>query len=276
MISSQIKTTQGTEERSNLRRAKLGHAKKIVVKLGTSLVVNPDGGFNHELIRGLASQIQDMAEEGKQFILVTSGAVGLGNKLLGFEKNGNKSLIQCAASLGQSLLMNSYSRCFDTYGIPVSQLLLTNCDTAGEKSEATKHMIEKQLDMGIVVIVNENDAVSTDALSFGDNDFLSAHISNTVDADLLILLTDVHGLYEDIESESRIPVVEEIHEGIECCIGQATLGLGKGGMGSKLSAAKIANTITVVANGREDGVLKRILAGEDIGTIFCINGGKDG
>lgn len=257
------------------QRANLGQAKKIVVKLGTNLVVNPNGGFNYELIHGLASQIQDMAGEGKQFILVTSGAVGLGNKLLGFEKNGDTTLNQCAASLGQNLLMNSYLSCFNKYGLPISQLLLTNSDTAGEKSEATKNMIEKQLDLGIVVIVNENDPVSTDEISFGDNDILSAHISNTVDADLLILLSDVHGLYQDLEIKNRIAVVDEINEGIENCVHEATSELGTGGMGSKLNAAKLANTITVVANGRETDVLKKILAGADIGTIFCVNGVKN-
>jgi len=273
VISSQIKTTQGTEGRAKLsQRDKLSQARKIVVKLGTNLVVNQNGGFNYELIGGLASQIQDMVEGGKQFILVTSGAVGLGNELLGFEKNGDKVLNQCAASLGQNLLMNSYLNCFNEYGLPISQLLLTNSDTTGEKSDTTKNMIEKQLDMGIVVIVNENDPISTDKISFGDNDILSAHISNTVDADLLILLTDVHGLYQDLETKDRIAVVDEIHEGIENCVHEATSELGKGGMSSKLNAAKLANTLTVVANGREKDIIRRILAGEDIGTLFCVNG----
>lgn len=211
-------------------------------------------------------------------MIVSSGAIGLGNNHLRWNKTNDLILNQCSASVGQNLLLHSYSNCFKKHGVVISQLLLTHEDIADAKRKVNiRNLIEKLMELGIVAIINENDSVSTEEITFGDNDILSAYVSALIEADLLIILSDVNGLYRNLETEEIINFVESIDSEIKRCISKNKSELGKGGMPSKLIAAQLAassNTITVVANSNEKNVIKRILNGESVGTLFCLNGGN--
>ena len=234
-----------------------------------------DTGFLHVI----ADQISELVQQKRQVILVTSGALGMGAGVLGITKKISEvKKRQACAAIGQSLLMHEYRVAFNAHGQEVAQVLLTNKILSHRKYYVNlKNTMETLLSMGIVPIVNENDCVSIDeiGLAFGDNDRLSALVASKIDAELLIMLTDVDGLYnKNPKSHSQaklIPVVYEITDEIEAMASKAGSTFATGGMKSKIDAIRIAangGCKAILAHGRKKNVLLDILAGKETGTLF--------
>lgn len=264
-------------------REKLRSSKRIVIKVGTSTLTYDTGKLNFTRIDKLARVMSDLSNQGKELVLVTSGAIGVGVGLLKLkEKPKTLREKQAVAAVGQCELMHIYSKFFLEYGHIVGQILLTRDvveDDVGRQNVI--NTFETLLEKGIIPIVNENDSVSVEEIEFGhkrvfgDNDTLSAIVAKLVKADLLILLSDIDGFYDcDPRKNScskLISVVEKITPEIEKCAGGVGTKRGTGGMSTKLSAGKIANSSgidMVIANGNNPGVIMDILDGKDIGTLF--------
>ncbi|KAF5412834.1 MAG: glutamate 5-kinase [Candidatus Methanogasteraceae archaeon] len=252
---------------------------RVVVKVGTNILASEGGGLNYVLIESIAEQISELRRQGTEFIIVTSGAIGLGcNELSLPERPSEIVLRQVCAAIGQSKVMGVYHRSFEHYGGIVAQILLTYGDFRDEsKHENLRNGIHELLKLGVTPIINENDVVATDEIAgaFGDNDSLSAMVSVDVGAGLLILLTDVDGLYDgdprDNDGARLIETVTEITQDIEAIAGRAGSGLAVGGMKTKIDAARVcmgAGCDLVIANGREDSVIRRVVEGEELGTLF--------
>ena len=260
-----------------LTRESLTEARRIVVKVGTSTLSHNTGKLNFMRIEKLVRELSDLANQGKEILLVTSGAVGAGMDRLGLkEKPKTIPQKQAAAAVGQGILMHTYEKLFAEYGQVVAQVLLTRADSVNRKHYAnSRNTLLTLLDMGVIPVINENDAVSIDELKIGDNDTLSAMVASIVDADLLIILSDVEGVYTANPQENPeavlIPEITEISADIEALAGGAGSLHGTGGMQTKIQAAKIAvnsGVAMVIASGAKDGVVRAILNGEPIGTIF--------
>ncbi len=267
----------------NSERASLAQAKRIVVKVGTSTLTYDNGKVNFTRIDKLARVLSDLLNQDKEVVLVTSGAIGVGSgKLKLREKPETVREKQAVAAVGQCELMHIYSKFFSEYGHTVGQILLTR-DVVEE--DHTRHNVintfETLLEYGIVPIVNENDSVSIDEIEFGekrvfgDNDTLSAIVSILVKADLLIILSDIDGFYDgDPRNNSNctlLSIVREITPEVEKCAGGAGSRRGTGGMVTKLTAAKMANSYgvdMVLASGSEPEIILDILSGVDTGTLF--------
>ncbi len=264
-------------------RKRLLDAKRIVIKVGTSTLTYDNGRINIFRIEKLARVLADFGNQGKELVLVTSGAVGVGVGKLKM-KEYPKSMMekQAVAAVGQSELMHIYSKFFSEFGHIVGQILLTK-DVVDEpkRRENVVNTFETLLAKGIIPIVNENDSVSIEQLEdeekkvFGDNDTLAAIVSEIVDADLLIILSDIDGFYDsdpNTNPESKkISYITEITDEIESSATGAGTKRGTGGMATKILAAKItsdAGVDLVIANGQDPAILRDILNGEDIGTIF--------
>lgn len=260
-----------------LTRESLTEARRIVVKVGTSTLSHQTGKLNFMRIEKLVRELSDLANQGKEILLVTSGAVGAGMDRLGLkEKPKTIPQKQAAAAVGQGILMHTYEKLFAEYGQVVAQVLLTRADSVNRKHYAnSRNTLLTLLDMGVIPVINENDAVSIDELKIGDNDTLSAMVASIVDADLLIILSDVEGVYTANPQENPaavlIPEITEISPEIEALAGGAGSLRGTGGMQTKIQAAKIAvnsGVAMVIASGAKDGVVRAVLSGEHIGTIF--------
>ena len=252
--------------------------KRVVVKVGTN-VLSGSNGINEEMIAKLAREISELVNSGKQVILVTSGAIGMGAKALDIKKKVKEvKLRQALASVGQSILMHNYQKAFSEYGLNVGQILLTSSIMNNRKYYVNlKNSVETLLAMGVVPIVNENDNISVEEidLAFGDNDKLSALMASKSDAELLIVLTDVDGLYDSNPRKNAkaelLNTVYEITDEIEAMAAGAGSDVGTGGMKTKLAAIRIAargGCRVVLANGHIDNVIGRIVEGEEIGTLF--------
>jgi len=254
------------------------NVKRVVVKIGTN-ILSKDGGLDIGYIRRMARQISELAKSGRQVVIVTSGAIGMGAgqlELIGQVK-GEKMRQACAA-IGQPLLMAEYRKSFLRYGVTVAQVLLTAEVLNNRKTYLNlRNSIETLLGLSVVPILNENDSVSTDEIgsAFGDNDKLSALVASKIDADLLIMLSDIDALYDKdprkFADAKRIPAVFEITEQIISSAGGASSRYSRGGMRTKLEAARIAANAgcrMVLANGRVKNVIGRIMAGAEIGTVF--------
>jgi glutamate 5-kinase len=252
--------------------------KRIVVKVGTN-VLSKDGGVDTDFLQVIAQQISELLRQDRQVILVTSGAIGMGRGALGIHRPIKEvKKRQACAAVGQGILMHHYQQAFGGYGQKVAQVLLTYANFNNRKYYVNlKNTVETLLAMEIVPIINENDCVSIDeiGLAFGDNDKLSALVASKIDAQLLIMLTDVAGLYDKNPRTSKaaqlIPVVYEITEEIVAIAGKAGTALGTGGMASKIEAIRIAahgGCKVVLAAGREKDVILRIMAGQEMGTLF--------
>ena len=261
--------------------------RRIVVKLGTNVIMRPDGKVALGLLCGLVEQIAALRHQGIEVLLVSSGAVGLGMERLALsERPKVVAQIQACAAIGQSRLMALYDDAFDRLGCPIAQVLLTEDDFR----DATRHnnlraTLDALLTLGVIPIVNENDTVSTEELDrpaesanreriFGDNDKLSALLMKHIGADLLVLLTDVDGLYDRHPSRPGATVLEGVEVIDEQILALASggNGRGRGGMISKLESARIvvrAGKPVIIANGRTPQVLERIAAGESVGTHFA-------
>lgn len=265
----------------------LKQAGRIVVKVGTSILTYENGNANFTRIDKLARVLSDLSNQGKKVILVTSGAIGIGTgKLKLKSKPATVREKQAVAAVGQCELMHIYSKFFSEYGHTVGQILLTR--DVVEEDHTRQNVVntfETLLEKGIIPIVNENDSVSIDEIEygekriFGDNDTLSAIVAVLVEADLLVILSDIDGFYDvDPKKENyshKIPIVRHITPELEACAGGAGSGQGTGGMVTKLSAARYAceNGINVVlACGFEPGIIMDIVEGHEIGTLFMAQG----
>ncbi|MCR5278908.1 MAG: glutamate 5-kinase [Lachnospiraceae bacterium] len=256
---------------------------RIVVKVGTSTITHDTGALNLKNIERLSRVLADLEGFGHEVVLVTSGAIGVGTKeLMLKERPSELRLKQAAAAVGQCRLMHVYDQMFGEYGRTVAQILLTDGDVADPvRKEHLSGTMRKLLEMGIIPIVNENDSVSAAEIEtgenkvLGDNDTLSAIVSELVEADLLILLSDIDGLYDSDPKSNKnakiIPEVKEITPELMDIAGGKGSWRGTGGMVTKLSAAKIAmgaGVDMVIANGADPEKIYDIVEGKEIGTRF--------
>lgn len=245
---------------------------RIVVKVGTKILTSKNYSLDKAWIKNLASQFISLINKKIEPILVTSGAIGAGMGILGLASR--PKLLpdqQAAAAVGQGQLMRIYDTIFKQHSLNTAQILLTREDLSVRKRYLNaKNTLFTLLNYKVVPIINENDTVSVDEIKFGDNDRLSALVASLIHAELLIILSDVDGLYTG--KKAVIPVVEKITPEIEGLAGKYTSPLGTGGMASKIEAAKVcaASGIScIVANGRLPNVLLKILEGKSVGTLFC-------
>src|SRR6266700_2225537 len=262
-------------------RKRLRAARRIVIKLGTGIVTGSDGQFNAERLEEFARTIADLKKHGRQVVLVSSGAVGLGRGRLGLHRDRLNDMVmrQACAAVGQSLLMHDYAKLFQMHGVQLAQVLLTEGDFVDRTRYSNlRETMEALLKLGVLPIVNENDTVSTAELDylnirageriFSDNDRLAALVMSHIDADVLVLLTDVDGLMRLGPSDSRdaavvIPLVEEISPELKSLALGPSEG-GRGGMLTKLDAAEIAmqaGGVAVIANGKKPDTLDKIFDG---------------
>jgi glutamate 5-kinase len=254
---------------------------RTVVKIGTSTLTYENGCVNIRRIEALCKIISDLMNAGHEMILVSSGAIGMGvGKLRLGKRPKDIAGKQACAAVGQCELMYTYDKLFSEYNHTVAQLLLTapdlSCDDRRGKFENT---MTRLLELGVLPIINENDTVATEEIEFGDNDTLAAKIAVSVDADLLILLSDIDGLYTADPHKNAdaklISEVRELSEDILALAGDAGTSLGTGGMQTKLRAARItteAGCDMIIANGAEPNLLYDILDGKPVGTKFYSNG----
>ena len=253
-------------------------AGRIVIKIGTNLL-SKNHAVDTDYLRSITAQVAALIKSGKKVLIVTSGAVGMGAGELGItEKITSVRMRQACASIGQPLLMKEYKETFAEHGIVTAQILLTREVFNNRKSYLNlRGSVDTLLSLGVVPVFNENDSISTAEIgnAFGDNDRLSALVASKVDADLLILLTDIDALYDanprEVPNARPIRLVPRVDEKILACAGAAGSAFSTGGMKTKVLAAQIAGRAgcsMVLAHGREKDVLGRILSGEEIGTLF--------
>lgn len=261
---------------NQLRKQCLDGAKRIVVKVGSN-VLTAEQGLNLKSIRTISAQICGLIVDDMEVILVSSGAMASGIRKVGLSRRPDEiPKRQAVAAVGQAGLIMAYEKAFATHKKKVAQLLLTNEDLANRQRYLNaRNTLNTLLEWQIVPIINENDTVMTEEIQFGDNDMLAASITLLMDADILINLTDIDGLYnKDPRKHSDavlLPVVSKIDRQIEKIASGIPGALGRGGMQSKIKAAKRLNTAGVpmiIANGIKPGMLKKLFAGEDSGTFF--------
>ena len=254
---------------------------RIVIKIGTSTLAHPTGHLNIRLVEALCKTISDIKNAGHQVILVSSGAIGMGVGKLGLlERPKDIPTKQAAAAVGQCELMYTYDKLFGEYNHTVAQLLITGEDIRShQRHQNFSNTLNRLLDLGALPIINENDTVSTDEIVIGDNDTLAAFVAESVKAELLILLSDINGLYtadpHKDPNAKLIPVIDKLTEEIYALAGASSTKQGTGGMVTKLRAAAIATEAgcdMVIANGKDPDNLYAILDGKVVGTRFI--GGK--
>lgn len=252
----------------------LPNLKLVVVKVGTSTLSSKSQPMDKHAIKSISKQVCELLDRGIKVVLVSSGAIGAGMHLLGL-KSRPRTLehLQAAAAIGQTQLMKAYDEDFKEHGRKVAQVLLTRDDFKEKKRYASvKNTIHTILEYGAVPIINENDTVSVDEIKFGDNDTLASLVTTLLVADLLIILSDVDGLYSHMGKKEVIDTVEEINAGIEKLACGTDNEVCVGGMSTKIKAAKVvtyAGIPMVIANGRTEEILMKIVNKEKIGTIFA-------
>ena len=274
--ASAVEQSGSTKQSSATERG----TKRIVVKVGSNTLTNDAGAIDRRYIASLADQLSELNNEGHQVVLVSSGAIAAGRETLGLtQRPKDMATLQAAASIGQVGLIETYSSEFGRCRTTIRQVLLTRADTENEISYGHAcDTFEKLLELGTVPIVNENDTVAIDEICFGDNDTLASLVALMIKADMVVILTDVKGLYSDDPNANPdatvVPCLTEV--GDELIKGTGAGGdsasLGSGGMRSKLQAAKIlleADITTVLCNGREANVVVDAVAGRPHGTIIC-------
>jgi glutamate 5-kinase len=251
------------------------NAKCLVVKVGSSLVTNSGQGLDQAAIAAWADQIARLVKQGKQVVLVSSGAVAEGMQRLGWKKRPTVvNELQAAAAVGQMGLVQMYESCFSRHGLHTAQVLLTHDDLADRKRYLNaRSTLRTLLDLNVIPIINENDTVVTDEIRFGDNDTLGSLVANLIEADVLVILTDQPGLYSaDPRKNPDAQFIQHAVAGnveLEKMAGGAGSAIGSGGMLTKILAAKRAarsGAHTVIASGHEKDVLVRLAAGEVVGT----------
>jgi glutamate 5-kinase len=252
-------------------------SKRVVVKVGSAVLTKDDEGLNWEVLDQIAFEISRLKQAGKQVLLISSGAIACGrSKLKLFKKTLSLSEKQALAACGQADLIHAYEEVFKKYQTFVAQVLLTSQDLAErERYLNARNTLNTLLKWGVLPIINENDTVATEEIRFSDNDFLSALVAGSMQADLLIVLSDVSALFEkdprEDPSAKPIRYVEEINEEVLAMAGSKPGRVGRGGMFSKLKAAQMVTSMgipMVLLPGREKLILERFFAGEEVGTIF--------
>jgi glutamate 5-kinase len=258
-------------------RDTLTHCKRIVVKVGSSLVTNQGAGLDTPAITGWARQIATLRENGCEVVLVSSGAIAEGMQRLGWKQRPSAvHELQAAAAVGQMGLVQVYESCFREHRMHAAQVLLTHADLADrERYLNARSTLRTLLTLGVIPIINENDTVVTDEIKFGDNDTLGALVANLIEADALVILTDQSGLYSaDPRKDPGARLIDVAQAGdpaLEGMAGGAGTHIGRGGMITKVLAARRAarsGAHTVIASGHERDVLPRLLRGENIGTLL--------
>ncbi|MDO8926082.1 MAG: glutamate 5-kinase [Sideroxyarcus sp.] len=255
----------------------LTQSRRIVVKVGSSLVTNQGTGLDMSALGNWARQIASLRAQGCEVVLVSSGAIAEGMQRLGWKQRPSAvHELQAAAAVGQMGLVQAYESCFRQHQIHAAQVLLTHADLADrERYLNARSTLRTLLSLGVIPIINENDTVVTDEIKFGDNDTLGALVANLIEADAFVILTDQDGLYTaDPRKDSSATLISEAQAGdakLEVMAGGAGSHIGRGGMITKVLAAKRAarsGAHTVIASGHERDVLPRLLQGESIGTLL--------
>ena len=260
------------------------NVKRIVIKLGTNVLRGDDGHVSLPRVFSFIEDISNLVHSGKEVIVITSGAVGLGKKRLGLDSTEGTALKQACAAIGQSKLMSIYESGFDTYGLVAAQILLTEDDfSIRTRYLSLRTTLNKLLELRVIPIINQNDTVSTIDIAprytkmqvcFSDNDKLSALVASELDADLLIILSDVNGLYDqNPKNNPNAKIIREVPEVTDeiCALGTDASEGGRGGMRTKLEAARLVTRFggkVLIANGKVPFIIKKIFNGEDYGTMF--------
>jgi glutamate 5-kinase len=260
------------------RKTLFSQRHRIVIKVGSAVLASSEQGLDEARIGRLAAEVSDLLGQGREVILVSSGAIaaGLAKLSLAKKKGMPLSLKQAAAAVGQSGLMWMYEKTFGAHGRKVAQVLLTREDLSNRtRFLNARNTLHTLLDYGVVPVVNENDTVSVDEIKFGDNDNLSGMVVHLVDADLLVILSDVDGLYTADPrldpSAELVSIVEKITAEVDRAAGDAHSPVGTGGMRSKIMAARKVGAYgapLVIINGKKPGMLQALFDGREVGTLF--------
>ena len=258
------------------RRHQLGRSRRWIVKIGSALVTGGGSGLDHEMLACWGAQMAHIAAQGRELVLVSSGAVAEGMQRLGWEQRPHAlHRLQAAAAVGQMGVIQAWESCFQQHGVHTAQVLLTHDDLSDRKRYLNaRTTLRTLLQLGALPVVNENDTVVTDEIRFGDNDTLAALVANLVEAELLVILTDQEGMYDrDPRNNGDARLLQQVAADDPLLDRMAGEGgtLGRGGMRTKLSAARLAGrsgTAAIIASGHAPQVLPRIAAGEDIGTLL--------
>ncbi|HEX2198622.1 MAG TPA: glutamate 5-kinase [Burkholderiales bacterium] len=270
--------TPHVRRRTGARGNMIAQARTLVVKVGSSLVTNEGRGLDAAAIARWAVQVAALRELGRRVVLVSSGAIAEGMQRLGWSRRPHAMHeLQAAAAVGQMGLVQCYESCFRGHGLHTAQVLLTHADMADRQRYLNaRSTLRTLLDMGVIPVINENDTVVTDEIKLGDNDTLGALVTNLIEADALVILTDQAGLYDSDPRKNRsarlIEKADALDPGLEAMAGGTGSAVGKGGMLTKVRAARRAarsGAHTVIASGREPDVLLRLARGEHIGTLLA-------
>ena len=255
--------------------------KRIVIKVGTSTLTHKTGRLNIRRMERLVKTLADIQNSGREIILVSSGAIGLGMSKMGLrERPKDTPMKQACASVGQCELMYMYDKLFGEYNLNVAQILLTRYILETPRKNNVENTFYKLIEHNIIPVVNENDTVAIDELELavGENDSLAAHVGMFCHADLLIIMSDIDGFFDgDPRSNpdaKLIPVVDKIDDRIRALAGDAVSGLGSGGMITKINAAEIAMDAgfdMAIINGRNPNILYDLFDGKQVGTVFLAN-----
>lgn len=267
------------------RKTVITKSRRIVIKVGSAVLAGAGEGLDHKRIESLAADISSLIDQNREVILVSSGAIAAGLAKLGLKKTKGMPLPlkQAAAAVGQSSLMWMYEKTFAAHGKKVAQVLLTREDLANRSRFLNaRNTVHTLLDHRVIPIINENDTVAVDEIKFGDNDNLSGMVVHLADADLLIILSDIDGLYTAdprlYPDAKFIPLVEKITAELEQGAGDARSTVGTGGMRSKIMTAKKVGSFgapMVILNGKADGALPELFMGREIGTLFLPKEARD-
>lgn len=253
-------------------------SRRLVVKIGSSTLTTSESSIDYAYLAGLAEQIAAVRAAGWQPVIVTSAAIACGLEALGIAKRpSDMPSLQAAASVGQSVLSAAYANAFAAHGMTTSVVLLTRRDTADRTAYLhARDTLGRLLELGVVPVVNENDTVSVEQIRFGDNDTLAALVACLIDADLMVILSDIEGLYDANprrdESARLIEVVERIDRDVMAVAGEAGSTVGSGGMITKIKAARVlmaAGIPMVICHGRRDDAIVDAAAGKSVGTLFA-------
>lgn len=261
-----------------MKRSEIKNSKRVVVKVGTSTLSYKNGRLNFQRMEQLAESLSMLRAKGFQVVLVSSGAIGVGAGRLNMtERPTELAEKQALAALGQAQLVKIYQKLFNEYNQIVAQVLLTkDVMSISDRHNNARNTLDKLLEMGIIPIINENDTIATDEIEFGDNDTLSARVAKLIGADLLVLMSDIDGLYSaDPKTNKDAKIIRSVPEftpELEKLAAGAGSSFGTGGMITKITAAKIAadaNIDTIITNGDKPGAIFDIIEGKEIGTHFC-------
>lgn len=266
-------------------RSDLRNAKRIVIKIGTSTITHQEtGGLNLVKLEKLVRILTDLRNQGKEVVLVSSGAINVGRKALGFKTRPyEKSIKQACAAVGQARLMMVYQKLFAEYNQIPAQILMTKYTMINDINRYNaRNTFNELISMGVIPIVNENDTVATDELEFGDNDSLSALVCALINADLLILLSDIEGMYTDdphtCPDAKLIELVETFDNSLYEMGKNTSSSVGTGGMSAKIAAAKIATDSganMVIASGSDMDIIESVIRGDNVGTLFVAHAVKN-